>query len=397
MRTSSYVLLARRLFQDGPSFYLNGGQKVSNNIDGPCREIFNEGGSKELTSLEDIQKIMAEALNLVLNVEQRIPKSGFSVDKLNMKEFTISHDEHIVMTAVDGTSRFFWRYPPSWTYIGLTRAAAVDYIIQEAPNGHDELLKIDQCVTDDRIHVICTADTFAKTLSKTHMELFSLSGGNEGIILGDFMSLHELEHAVNIASKREKQLIVLDGALNVKNSPSFVEAMDKLLEICKNKDHVLVGISKESNIPVSSSSFIHEDYLHKVTKNLPGLHYFKAPDRPSTKFRQIGQVFYARLHERAIKWFRIDIAFPEDVEKILGHLADYARTNIIPGYPYPLVDAHELAVSLRQIPEIYERMFVEIASKMDFKPFSLLNGFTNMDGRHAGAFHELLDQIARKM
>jgi hypothetical protein len=340
---------------------------------------------------------MTEALNLVLNVEQRIKTTGFSIDKLEMKAFNMSHEEHVIMTAVDGTSRFFWRYPPAWTSIGFTRAAAVDYTIEKVQNGHEELLKIDHCLTEDRIQVICTTETFAKTLSKDHRELFSLSGGNENIMLGDYMRLHELEHAKNIASTRENHLIVLDGALNVKSSNLFIGAMDELLKVCKDNNHVLVGISKESNIPVSSSSFIHEDYLNKITRSLEGLHYFRAPDRPSTKFRQIGSVFYARLHEKAVKWFRIDIAFPKNVETILGNLADYARTNFIPGYPYPLVDAHELAVSLRQVPEIYEQLFIKKASEMDFNPISLFNGFTNMDGRHAGAFHELLDKIARKI
>jgi hypothetical protein len=56
-----------------------------------------------------------------------------------------------------------------------------------------------------------------------------------------------------------------------------------------------------------------------------------------------GLIYVAKLHPRALTAFKVEIpdyAAPEDVERIFTACAAYADDGRIPGYPYPLMDAH---------------------------------------------------------
>ncbi|MHA1450295.1 MAG: hypothetical protein ACTSP4_12835 [Candidatus Hodarchaeales archaeon] len=352
-----------------------------------------------MTKYAEIESKMLDAFKLIRSIEKNIQEINPKEILQDLKEFNDDTNDPIPMIAIDGSSRFFWKYPSAWTSIGLTRVVAVIYSIEtgaENENNADKL-KINDCITDDKIHTICTAKMYSSTINKVHKEFFSLSKGNEAIMLSDFMRLHELKHAIKVAAKRKDELIVLDGALNVKNSKTFKDTMDKLIDVCDANNHILVGVSKESSIPVPVKFNIHEDLLNSYTRHLKGNLYIKVPP-PSkeTKFLQYGDVYFARLHEAAVKWFRIDIYSGCNHEKVLGYLSDYARTKIIPGYPYPLIDAHDVAVGLRQFPEFYENLFIEKANESNFDISAVVKGFTRTDGQHAGAFHELLDKIAKK-
>jgi hypothetical protein len=109
-----------------------------------------------------------------------------------------------------------------------------------------------------------------------------------------------------------------------------------------------------------------------------------------------GDVYFARLHPETPKWFRVDLGTPKgDPEGALGDLVAYAGSALCPGYPFPLLEAHRAAVTIRQFRSEFEDLILKEALASGLDPDEALRGMVDMDGRRLGAFHEYLDKLAK--
>ena len=111
-----------------------------------------------------------------------------------------------------------------------------------------------------------------------------------------------------------------------------------------------------------------------------------------------GDIYYARLHSQARKWFRVDVGtFRDEPDHVFGQLAPYAKSLVSVGYPLPLIEAHRMAVTVRQLKPVYEEAVIKSALRMGLDVRTILQGLTGVEGRKRSAFHEYLDKLARDL
>jgi hypothetical protein len=111
-----------------------------------------------------------------------------------------------------------------------------------------------------------------------------------------------------------------------------------------------------------------------------------------------GDIYYARLHPRARKWFRVDLGtFRDRPDEAFGQLAAYGKSLVSVGYPWPLIEAHRMAVTVRQLKPMYQESVMKMALRMGLDVRTVLDGLTQVEGRRRSAFHEYLDKVARDL
>jgi len=208
----------------------------------------------------------------------------------------------------------------------------------------------------------------------------------------------EGEVAANYAGDAENAIIAVDGALQ--EFPKRFAVMEQLVRSCEKRGHVLVGVSKDSQLHAFGQTLTDEDFLKRCESKAreTGLAYVKAPASVpvAQKGLLLGDVYYVRFHARAPKWFRVDVGtHKDDPEFVFGQVAPYCRSLISVGYPLPLLEAHRMAVTVRQLRGAYQEMIIRTATRMGMDIRQVLNGLTEMEGRKRGAFHEYLDRISR--
>src|SRR5436309_2056712 len=111
-----------------------------------------------------------------------------------------------------------------------------------------------------------------------------------------------------------------------------------------------------------------------------------------------GDIYYARLHPRARKWFRVDLGtFRDRPDEAFGQLAAYGKSLVSVGYPWPLIEAHRMAVTVRQLKPVHQETVMKMALRMGLDVRTILDGLTQVEGRKRSAFHEYLDKVARDL
>jgi hypothetical protein len=209
------------------------------------------------------------------------------------------------------------------------------------------------------------------------------------------MRFQEFALLREVSGEVEGKILVLDGALTTPFSPEYQEMMEETLRLCRERGNLLVGISKDSRTHAFGSMIPDEALLGELRKE--GLAYVRVPKAFVRAYHPplYGEITFARLFPRGGKWFRIDIANGVPPEEILPLLEPYARSEICPGYPYPLLECHRFVVMVRQFRKAYEEMLLKLAPRSGIDVEELWRGRTDMDGRSLGTFHEVLDEIAR--
>ena len=208
----------------------------------------------------------------------------------------------------------------------------------------------------------------------------------------------EGEVATNYAGDADGGIVAIDGALQ--EFPKRFEVMEQLVKVCEKRGHVLVGVSKDSKLHAFGQILTDEDFLarceHHVGRSGPA--FVKAPASVpvAQKGLLLGDVYYVRFHAKAPKWFRVDVGtFKKDPGYVFGQIAPYCRSLISIGYPLPLLEAHRMAVTVRQLRGAYQEMILRAAARMGMDIRQVLDGLTEIEGRKRGAFHEYLDRVSR--
>jgi len=130
------------------------------------------------------------------------------------------------------------------------------------------------------------------------------------------------------------------------------------------------------------------------------LAYARAPKAAEVEKEGLlyGDIYYARLHPRARKWFRVDLGtFRDRPDEAFGQLSAYGKSLVSVGYPWPLIEAHRMAVTVRQLKPVYQESVMKMALRMGLDVRTILDGLTQVEGRKRSAFHEYLDKVARDL
>ncbi len=302
------------------------------------------------------------------------------------------------MLAVDGSHTFLLNISGIW--LAVLRAVAVLY---EFVEGDDRIgFKLLDSTVKERVMLISTLDDFVQNQDGSYKEIFKHLSKSETsphiYLANELRRIMEWTLAAELAGELSDTIIALDGALVAPTIEPYENLMQQLIVVCRNNDNTLLGISKDSNTHAFSAYYSDEDLLAK--SDMRGACYARAPEaiRPKQRLNLYGDVFFARLHRNASKWFRVDV-IPRDGESaddVLAQLAHHSRSELCPGYPYPLLEAHRMAVQVRHLRELYQQILLDEVHSHSLQIGEVLSGLTNIDGVRRDTFHKFLDEVSRR-
>lgn len=313
-------------------------------------------------------------------------RSEFSQErtKIDIEQFDLSSNVKD-LAAIDGSYSFIFNISSIW--LAVVRVGALTYTFEDSRY----ILK-DSDVIEKAI-LVSTNEKVNDELGSMNKQLFlSTKDAQEQHceMVNQFRRLIEQEMMFKMSKKLKEGIVVMDGTL----TPGFSNWVDMAVEACKCNDNILVGISKDSNTHAFDSYKTDEEVLQKEKT----WGYVRVPKNFEKKQKGLiyGDVYFAKLHPNAPKWFRVDIGtFKDDANFVFSNLAHYAKFGLCVGYIYPLFEAHRYVVTVRQFQELYEDIILKLAIDLDIPMDDVINGLTHIDGLRKGAFHEFLDQASR--
>src|SRR3989442_880710 len=251
---------------------------------------------------------------------------------------------------------------------------------------------------------VSTFAEFVATQDELHRSLFEFTKERREEqprdMVNEYRRLIEGQTAINFADDLEDCIVAVDGTLS--EFPKQFSVMERLLQVCEKRGHLLVGISKDSQLHAFGHTLTDEELMARCQGRLPhdALAYARAPKAAEAMKEGLlyGDIYYARLHPRARKWFRVDLGtFRDRPDEAFGQLASYGKSLVSVGYPWPLIEAHRMAVTVRQLKPVYQESVMKMALRMGLDVRTILDGLTQVEGRKRSAFHEYLDKVARDL
>ncbi len=314
-------------------------------------------------------------------------------DRKNV-EFTRfeEQDRSMDMIAVDGSYSFLLNMSSWWL-----ASIAVGMLRYSFTDGH--FAKKDWNMVQ-RVIGVSTFEPYVERQSEFYRFLYDSTRGSKEQhreMVNEWRRFIEGQLAVKLADESARCIIAVDGTLSA--VPKQFNSITRLVEVCEKKGHILIGVSKDSQLHAFGSTMTDEDLLRREEKSMDrSLAYVRAPEEFEKRQKGVlhGDVYYCRFHPKSMKWFRVDLGtMKEEPGKAFGHVAPYCRSMLAVGYPFPLVEAHRMAVTVRRLRGVYQEQVVKQAVRMGVDPKEILGGLTEMEGRKRSAFHEYLDRLAR--
>ena len=332
-------------------------------------------------ALEDIKKYG----HLAHEKDQNMLK-GVTIEQFKLADDTKD------LVAIDGSHSFVLDL--FGIKLAVIRVCALEY---EFVVGKKTGFKLKNSSIVEKPILISLHKDFVESQSDLYQKVFEHAKRSQlntySYIANDLRRFEEYRLLNQVSGSTSGSLLALDGALTT--PPPFLSGFSDMMEdtIQKGKDHenILLGVSKDSQTHSLGSPSTDEELLLRVPSK--GCLYAKVKLEGS--YLRYGDVYFARLHPKAMKWFRIDIGTKENPTHVFPVLAHYARSELCPGYIYPLLEAHRLAVMVRRLHGIYEKKIIELAPKYDISLEEILMGRTNIEGSKMRRFHEFLDGVGR--
>jgi hypothetical protein len=205
----------------------------------------------------------------------------------------------------------------------------------------------------------------------------------------------ELELVAEMSKRFSDSTIVLDGTLTAPPLKPIRDKLDEAVENSRANRNHLVGLSKDSSLNLLGSELLDEEILQRVEMDSPG--YVVPPQPEKSYLGPKGTTYYVKFYREAPKWFRTDISGPSsDPREVFACMSQFARSQISPGYPYPLVEAHKAAAEVRKYPKLYDELLFRVGTDLRMNLIELNFGRTNMEGRRRDAFHSYLDLVSKR-
>lgn len=342
---------------------------------------------------ETLEELIARNLGIIQKY-RLLPDSGKKELCIDVKTFTPS-DEIMDLVAIDGSYSFIINLSSMW--LAVVRVGAMHYRFSE-DNGYELM---DSMAVERPVLVSKRPDIMAQMgdMYKKLYEATQYASEQHREMVNQVRRLMEQELAYELAKKMRKVIIAMDGTLTPLKGTDFLE---KAIKICDTNDNILMGVSKDSFTHAFKSYKTDEEVLSRLEFDKIG---FVAAPMPKYERKDsllydkmLGDVYFAKLHPDAKKWFRIDIGtFKHEPETIFSFLAHYAKSRLCLGYIYPLLEAHRYVVTVRHFHNIYEDLILGMADQFDISMEEALNGLTHLEGTRRGAFHEYLDKVSREV
>jgi hypothetical protein len=295
--------------------------------------------------------------------------------------------------AIDGSYAPLYRNTSLW--LVAVRAVALRYNFTPEGPTYD----LSQCQINEGAELVTTSKRIAQELSSFALELTERTAARRAEaprrMAGYARILREFQLASSIAEKCKDSIILMDGTLTTPPIPSINQVAEQTVRRCSENRNALVGVSKDSNANLFGSIATDEELLRTIDTR--ELLYVRPPEPKRSSIGPRGEIFYAKLHPDAPKWFRVDaVSAYLEPEELLGSIAQFARNQLCPGYPFPLAEAHLMAVELRKYPKLYDDLLFKVGQEMGLGLEEIAWGRTNIEGRRMDAFHAYLDLLARR-
>ncbi len=305
------------------------------------------------------------------------------------------------MAAIDGSSRWIWNNPDLNARIAIIRSA---YVVYKYDKDLNPPIQIETQGSKDEA-VLIAPDTpniqYDQDTQKLHLEIQRILHRKTPIneTLSLLRTLSEFKMVEDLSGKYIDTMIVMDGALTYVQIKEFEDTIRKIISSCKKNRNILVGVSKRNITRWLGSELTDEAVMREIARNDQKMLYMEIPTIPKSKqkFPSIGMTYLAKLHEKPVKTFRVDVFNPlnEDIGTIMSHLAYYSQVNTFPGYPFPLVDAHTIAALLRRVPDMYNHELVEAGMELGLTEDELLQHIITHEKVESDPFHRYLDDTTR--
>ena len=294
--------------------------------------------------------------------------------------------------AIDGSYSPVFRASNVW--IVAVRAVAL-----RCEYSSDEGYTVRDCIINEGANVLTTDKKIASEMDELAIGIQSLTANRSGEAPRRMATLarinKELELVAQVSKRVSRATIVLDGTLTAPPLKTITERLDEAVENSRANKNNLVGLSKDSSLNLFGGELLDEEILQRVEAD--GLGYVVPPQPEKTYLGPKGTTFYVKFHPEAPKWFRTDISqHSSDPQQVFACMAQFARSQISPGYPYPLGEAHKAAIEVRKYPRLYDELLFRVGTDLRMTPTELNFGRTNMEGRRRDAFHSYLDLVSRR-
>lgn len=342
-----------------------------------------------------------------------------------------STSPHTVFS-VDGSYACYWKDTNvDWDlrqfihreiYYGVIRVGIIEQ--QYLPSMTCGEYKTVQNTAADRVTIVNLDPLTGKTQGLINASSKKPTTFTIGKVLGELMGLFEKNQIYTYADMNDDpKIILIDGAL-LKNwergslgdiSPDFAKIIDPtlfkllrqnsnlnaIIQICKKKGHILLGVSKDSAINYTDLNIPYTQALKKITPMIDGSGYYYLPitntifGAPDELTKEIQTVF-ARLHPNAHSWHRVDYLATNGYDfetEIFPNLANYSQCNAFFGVPNPPQVGHSTAVKIRRLQPFYLNQLRQAILAAGYNVLEYQGGLTDVNGNllHARSEHDLLD------
>ncbi|MFX0087686.1 MAG: DNA double-strand break repair nuclease NurA [Candidatus Hodarchaeota archaeon] len=340
-------------------------------------------------------------LNQIQKAENRAIKQAEKTRFPKFFEFSYS-DDPPKMVAIDGSNRWIWYNTDMNARIAIIRASAVVY--EYNSKYESKLNLVDHDFKDIPVLIapnnadMLNYDPEVKSLHQDIKKALGRRPTARGI-LNQLRELEEYKFAEEMALKYDHSLIVMDGALTIIQVKQIEDAAKNLREACIDNQNTLIGVSKRNTTRRLRSNLTDEAVVKRLTQNDPRMVYTEVRDIPKGKqvYPPLGLTFLAKLHTKPVKTFRVDIV-PQKEEKIrtiFSYLANYSIVDSFLGYPFPLVDAHNIAALLRRVPEMYNHELVDAGTGLGIEEEEIFKYLISHENIERDPFHRHLDEVTR--
>lgn len=318
-------------------------------------------------------------------------KDQTTLKDVAMEEFKLA-EETMDLVAIDGSHSFILDL--AGIKLAVIRVCALEY---KFVVGTKIGFKLKKSSIVERPIVVSSHEEFVEGQSELYKNVFEHARRSKlntySYIANELRRFEEYKLLNQVSGNTSGELLALDGALTIPPPflSEFSDMMEDTIEKCKDHENILLGVSKDSETHAFGSPSTDEELLFKVKKQ--GHLYVKV--NLEGDYIRYGDVYFAKLHPMAMKWFRIDIETKEHPDRVFPILAHYARSELCPGYIYPLLEAHRVAVMVRRLHDIYEKNIIALAPKYGISLGDILRGRTDIEGSKMRMFHEFLDRVSK--
>jgi hypothetical protein len=324
-----------------------------------------------------------------------------SILNLNVIPVEINYNKDVRnVISLDGSFATFWKYPKFPIWIAVMRVAAVMRRYNWREKKYETILPFNDEFFD-WVTVIDMVNGNQHVNEK--MEIIENIEKFRDIssYLSKLMIRKEMEIALKVARENENCIIFYDGSLTSPPTPEQINFTKKAINTCEERGNVMVGISKDSSLTTINGKN-KDEYLLGLyaARNGTKTAFYITPNPPIITDDDTGcgvRTCFARLHENAAKWFRIDYMITRQMseKEIIETIACYSLVSSLPGTPFPPLTAHEYAKKIRDIrrpiilPEL-RKMLADIGLSVE----EVESGMTGVNGK-VGTYHGVLDKFTK--